>query len=223
LTKSFNKGIDIAKGNYIARIDAEDWWDKRKLEKQITFLEKNKDYVLCGARTVFMDEEGYFLEQTKEADFLHPSIIFRNRKIYYRDFFKCSQDFDLYLRLSLLGKFYRLSKPLTFCQISFSSSLSINKRYYARQYQKIAYDLFKERLKFGKDALDRGKAPAIKESKVGLKLCSISNLFFAKYVRYRISKKNYFLGTMYLFLSLSVYPPLMIEYWQNKLRKGGLF
>ena len=49
LTNTLNKGLKIAQGAYIARIDDDDIrCDKEKLEKQIVFMEQNAGYGLCG-------------------------------------------------------------------------------------------------------------------------------------------------------------------------------
>lgn len=227
LTKGLNKGIKESQGEYIARIDAGDWWDKTKLEKQIKFLDKNQDYILCGTRAASVDEKENFLEQ-KEGNntdeeirkslflvFFHPSIVFRNQNIYYREFFKNSQEFDLYLRVSLLGKLYRLPEVLTFCSIDVSpSGLSLNKRYYAEQYRKIALKLFEERKKYGKDSLDEGILPVIEENKIGLRFCRLSNYFYGKYIQYRMQNKL-LIAWFCFFLSLIIYPPFLIKYLSN--------
>ncbi len=53
LTASLNKMIPMAKGDFIARMDADDIALPARFEKQLEFLEKNKlDFVGCYAQTI---------------------------------------------------------------------------------------------------------------------------------------------------------------------------
>ena len=47
---SLNRGISIARGRYVARQDHDDWAAPTRLEKQVSFLEKNPDCALIGTR-----------------------------------------------------------------------------------------------------------------------------------------------------------------------------
>lgn len=48
LIRTLNKGLDLAKGKYIARMDADDISLPSRLEKQVKFMEKNPEVGLCG-------------------------------------------------------------------------------------------------------------------------------------------------------------------------------
>lgn len=52
-----NTGMKEAKGKYIAFLDADDLWDKQKLEKQIKFMKKN-NYEFTFTGYEFADENG---------------------------------------------------------------------------------------------------------------------------------------------------------------------
>lgn len=52
-----NKGIELSKGKYLCFLDADDLWDKQKLEKQIKFI-KDNNYVFTFTGYEFADENG---------------------------------------------------------------------------------------------------------------------------------------------------------------------
>ena len=62
IAKISNIGLGQAKGEYIAILDDDDWWaDPKKLEKQVGFLDKNRDYVGGGGGYFFLSSLLSFL------------------------------------------------------------------------------------------------------------------------------------------------------------------
>ena len=55
-TQSLNIALDLAKGKYIARIDADDIYIPKKLEKQYNFMEKHRNVVVSGTMGMKIDE-----------------------------------------------------------------------------------------------------------------------------------------------------------------------
>ena len=127
--KSLNKSISLSRGKYIARIDADDLWlDLKKLEKQIEFLEENPDYILVGGGIIIVNEAGKelvrFLHPEKDKDirdsillvdnFTHSSVLIRKdaleRVSGYDESLDFAEDWDLWLKLGKIGKFYNFSE-----------------------------------------------------------------------------------------------------------------
>ena len=125
IQKTLNKGLRLARGEYIARIDDDDVWaEKDKLERQIDFLDTHLDYVLVGTGTIVVNEDGVelfrFLSPVTDEDvknkilfkncFTHSSVMFRKEEVLscggYREdeIARHVEDYELWLRLGVIGK-----------------------------------------------------------------------------------------------------------------------
>ena len=79
--KSLNKGLSLAKGRYIARIDSDDISVEERLEKQFLFLENNKEFGLVGSYTEVIDENGDnidFWHEYSEPEYIFYTLSFWN-------------------------------------------------------------------------------------------------------------------------------------------------
>jgi len=79
--------IDKAKGEYIAIQDHDDIWLPQKLEKQINYLNQNKNKNACGTRTfIFYENKQVLISDNKPEDINyvnHTSLMFRNNGYRY--------------------------------------------------------------------------------------------------------------------------------------------
>lgn len=128
--QSANRGIKEARGRYIARLDDDDYWiDPKKIEKQINFLEEHPDYVLVGGGMIVIDKDGkelfkcLFPEKDQDIKnsilfdnlFAHSSVVFRKDAWekaggYYNGEINLPEDWDLWLKLGKIGKFYNFQE-----------------------------------------------------------------------------------------------------------------
>ena len=113
ISKSLNVAIDAAKGEYIARMDADDIALPHRFEKQIAFLDKHKNIDVCGAMSIRIDANGrhtgldrYPLAHERiKSDLLffcsirHPTVMFRkSANIRYDEAYATSEDYELWCR-----------------------------------------------------------------------------------------------------------------------------
>ena len=127
LTKSLNKALKQAQGEYIARQDADDISLPNRLELQLEFLEKHPEVALLGTGVYVINENGDTVEKRimhpkpkksllKGNRFIHGSVMFRKSVIdelgAYNETLKYSQDYELWLRMSKKYDVRNLTAPL---------------------------------------------------------------------------------------------------------------
>ena len=124
-TESLNVGLRAAKGEFIAILDDDDFWvDQEKLAKQVKFLEDRPGYVLVATNAIVIDystdreisrsdvagEDAQLREKVlKFNPFAHSSIMYRREAAMqvgcYDKNLPRGKDYDLWLKLGLIGKF----------------------------------------------------------------------------------------------------------------------
>jgi glycosyltransferase involved in cell wall biosynthesis len=129
LIYSLNKGIDLTKNKYIARMDADDISLPDRLKIQFEFMESHFDIAVSGVYTITIGKVNghtnkFFTEpEDIKANLLfntsleHPSVIIRKEilqkyNLFYNENFKHSEDFDLWERISAQSSLANIPKIL---------------------------------------------------------------------------------------------------------------
>lgn len=128
ISEYLNIGLRNSRGEYIARIDDDDFWcHKDKLKMQVEFLDENPEYVVVGGGVILVDENGtelfrYLKKETDEEirrfalysnPFTHATVMFRKEtamKLGGYRIMKHVEDMELWLRMGKVGKLYNIKE-----------------------------------------------------------------------------------------------------------------
>lgn len=166
IQKTLNRGLKNSTGDYIARIDDDDEWiDKDKLQKQVRFLEQNKDHVLVGTSANIIDGSGVKIAEydlpTTDAKirermllrncFLHSTILVRRSVLgevggySENENIRHVEDYELWLRVGVKGKIANIPDVTTNLMVH-SSSITAQNR--VTQSKKIMYLIKQNKTKY---------------------------------------------------------------------------
>ncbi|HUG15035.1 MAG TPA: glycosyltransferase, partial [Thermomicrobiales bacterium] len=124
VARAMNQAMSVAQSNWIARMDADDIMEPRRLERQVAFVAEHPDLAVTSCLVTYIDAGGRTLgrsapeftsdeevRKTRDAGtpigFHHPGVLMRRDVVVgiggYRSEFVSAQDMDLWNRIADAG------------------------------------------------------------------------------------------------------------------------
>lgn len=128
LTVSLNRALETATGMYVARQDADDLSLPERFERQVSFLDRHDEVSLVGTGAQFINDNGTVIDRRiphcnpdfedflRKNQLIHGTILARRAVLEalggYDEFFRYTQDLDLWLRLAKQHTIANIPVPL---------------------------------------------------------------------------------------------------------------
>lgn len=128
LVDTLNRGIDLAQGEYIARMDADDISLPERFARQVAFMDTHPDLGACGTTYQFFGDSNQI--EVRPADYKraftllastpslgHPTSMIRKQvldthAIRYESTYGYAADYALWVRISQVSRLCSLPEPL---------------------------------------------------------------------------------------------------------------
>ncbi len=147
LIDTLNLGVGLCTGDYIARMDADDISFPDRIAKQVSFLEKNKDYDVVSTqlytfktgskrKNLYHNPENF--EELKayllfRSGICHPAVmirrtLFTERNLSFEKEYLYVEDYALWVKASYITKLANLSEPLLYYRVHDSQVSVLNEQ-----------------------------------------------------------------------------------------------
>ena len=134
LVYTLNRGIDLCRGKYIARMDADDISLPTRFEKQVAVMEKSPNIIVCGTDISYFGDPNkvkYYSNRMSDSTSLenfrenlimgpgiaHPSVMIRisvldEHHLRYDEDYPCAEDYKFWIDLVDYGDFHIIPERL---------------------------------------------------------------------------------------------------------------
>lgn len=129
LTLTRNKGLRKSKGEYVAMLDSDDIALPNRIEKQLAFLETNRDFALIGSSIDLINSSGKYIRTQHyptpsayipsllffQNNFAQSAVMIRKSALpdqCYREEYPQGEDYDLWIRISGVHKTANINSVL---------------------------------------------------------------------------------------------------------------
>ena len=126
-----NVGIKKSRGEFIALLDSDDAWNKRKISCQVEFFKHHPEALICQTEEIWIrkskrvnpkvkhkKKSGMIFEPSLDLCLVSPSAVMMKRQLfdlkgYFNEEFTVCEDYDLWLRVSATLPVFLIDKPYT--------------------------------------------------------------------------------------------------------------
>ena len=238
-----NSGIEKVSTDYCLFLDADDLAEPSRVERQVSFMERNPDVFASSSFVLYIDEKGRPFSKGKldvltreqfasrmENDevigfFLSATIvrtsIFRKEGILFREVFRQAQDMDLWNRIS--ERHVILAQPEYLSRYRIHGGSVTNRKYYrSRLFYEYVRDCMRRRRHGCEERSWEAFQEAWRNRPLGQKFSSWRKTTAKKYYHdagFALARRQYVLVLAYFVVAFFLQPSYVVRRTLSKLRK----